>query len=69
MRDSVVRITATIPAKLLEQAQEITELGIVETVVAGLEALERTRRRSPMSALRGLFRLDRESAPTRRKSA
>ena len=58
MGDPVKKITANIPAKLLERAQEATGLGITETLVAGLEELERSRKRSALRLLRGKVRID-----------
>jgi hypothetical protein len=66
MGDAVKKITANIPAKLLEQAQEATGLGITETLVAGLEELERARKRSALRMLRGKVRFELDLAKTRR---
>ncbi len=66
MGEAVKKITANIPAKLLAKAQGTTGLGITETLVLGLEELERSHKRSALRALRGRveFRLD--LAKTRR---
>jgi hypothetical protein len=56
MSEAVKKITANIPAKLLQQAQQSTGLGITETLVAGLEELERSRKRSALRMLRGKVR-------------
>ena len=66
MGDPVKKITANIPAKLLERAQEATGLGITETLVAGLEELERSRKRSALRLLRGQVRIDLDLQKTRR---
>lgn len=66
MGDAVKKITANIPAKVLERAQEITGLGITETLVAGLEELERGRKRSALRMLRGKVRFELDLAKTRR---
>jgi hypothetical protein len=66
MGDAVKKITANIPAKLLERAQEATGLGITETLVAGLEELERSRRRSALRMLRGKVRFELDLEKTRR---
>ena len=66
MGDPVKKITANIPAKLLERAQEATGLGITETLVAGLEELERSRKRSALRLLRGKVRIDLDLQKTRR---
>jgi hypothetical protein len=66
MGDPVKKITANIPAKLLERAQEVTGLGITETLVAGLEELERRRRRSALRMMRGKVRFELDLEKTRR---
>ena len=66
MADPVKKITANIPAKLLERAQRTTGLGITETLVAGLEELERSRKRSALRMLRGKVRFDLDLDKTRR---
>jgi hypothetical protein len=66
MGDAVKKITANIPAKLLERAQESTGLGITETLVAGLEELERSRKRSALRMLRGKVRFELDLGKTRR---
>jgi len=66
MGDDVKKITANIPAKLLQRAQERTGLGITETLVAGLEELERSRKRSALRLLRGKVRFELDLDKTRR---
>ncbi len=66
MGEAVKKITANIPAKLLERAQEGTGLGITETLVAGLEELERSRKRSALRLLRGKVRFELKLDKTRR---
>jgi hypothetical protein len=66
MSEAVKKITANIPAKLLERAQEVTGLGITETLVAGLAELERSRKRSALRMLRGKVRIELDLQKTRR---
>jgi hypothetical protein len=66
MGDAVKKVTANIPAKLLERAQKATGLGITETLVAGLEELERSRKRSALRMLRGKVRFELDLPKTRR---
>jgi hypothetical protein len=66
MTEPVKKITANIPAKLLERAQAMTGLGITETLVAGLEELERGRKRSALRTLRGKVRFELDLEKTRR---
>ena len=64
--EPVKKVTANIPAKLLERAQATTGLGITETLVAGLEELERSRKRSALRMLRGKVRFELDLEKTRR---
>jgi hypothetical protein len=66
MGQTVKKITANIPVKILEQAQATTGLGITETLIAGLEELERSRKRTALRMLRGKVRLDINLDKTRR---
>lgn len=66
MAEPIKKITANLPAKLLERAQATTGLGITETLVAGLEELERSRKRSALRALRGKVRFELDVEKTRR---
>ena len=66
MGDAVKKVTANLPAKLLERAQSTTGLGITETLVAGLEELERNRKRSALRMLRGKIRFELDLDKTRR---
>jgi hypothetical protein len=66
MADGHKKITANIPALLLARAQELTGLGITETLVAGLEELERARKRSALRGLRGKVHFQLDLEKTRR---
>jgi hypothetical protein len=66
MAQPVKKITANLPAELLARAQRATGLGITETLVAGLEELERTRQRSALRGLRGRVRFELDLDATRR---
>ncbi len=66
MGEAVKKITANIPAKLLAKAQDTTGLGITETLIRGLEELERAHQRSALRALRGRVKFDLELEKTRR---
>jgi hypothetical protein len=65
MSRTVRKITANIPAELLERAQRATGLGITETLVAGLEELQRTQKRSALRALRGRVKIELDLEATR----
>ena len=66
MSEPVKKITANIPAKLLRKAQDTTGLGITDTLIAGLEELERSHRRSVLRGLRGRVEFDLDLESTRR---
>jgi hypothetical protein len=65
MGEATKKITANIPAELLERAQEATGLGITETLVAGLLELRRSRKRSALRGLRGKVRFQLDLKTTR----
>ncbi len=52
------RITANIPADLLEKAMEVTGQGITETLIEGLEQVRRRRFYEKAMALRGKINLN-----------
>jgi hypothetical protein len=54
---SVRRITANLPADLLDAAMEVTGRGITETLVEGLERVARRRAYEKVMALRGKVHL------------
>jgi hypothetical protein len=64
--EPVKKITANIPAKLLDSARAATGLGITETLIAGLQELERSQKRSALRKLRGRIRFDLDLEQTRR---
>lgn len=66
MAQPVKKITANLPAELLARAQQATGLGITETLVAGLEELERSRKRSALRGLRGRVKFQLNLDTTRR---
>ena len=66
MGEAVRKITANIPAKLLKKAQDTTGLGITGTLIAGLEELERSHRRSALRSLRGRVKFELDLEKSRR---
>ena len=66
MAEPVKKITANIPAALLDRAQQLTGLGITETLVAGLAELERSQKRSALRKLRGRVQFELDLQRTRR---
>jgi hypothetical protein len=55
------RITANLPAELLEEAQEISQQGITETIILGLQMVRRTRAYEKAAKLKGRLKIDLES--------
>jgi hypothetical protein len=66
MAESVKKVTVNLPAKLLQRARETTGLGITETIVAGLEEIERGHKRSALRGLRGRVRFELDLTETRK---
>lgn len=66
MADGTRKVTVNLPAKLLERARETTGLGITETIVVGLEEIERRHKRSALRALRGRVRFELDLEETRK---
>ena len=66
MSDVAKKITANLPASLLERAQQLTGQGITETLITALQELERSHKRSALRALRGRIRIDLDLERTRR---
>ena len=52
------RITANLPADLLNEAMSVTQKGITETLVEGLKQVRQRRAYALAKALRGKMRLD-----------
>ena len=52
------RITANLPAELLDEAMETTGKGITETLIDGLEQVRRRRAFERALSLKGKLRLD-----------
>ena len=52
------RITANLPAQLLDDACQTTGKGITDTLVYGLELVRRSRAASKAAALKGRLRID-----------
>jgi hypothetical protein len=55
---STRRVTANLPAELLDAAMEVTGRGITETLVEGLAQVQRRRFYERAQALRGKIKLD-----------
>lgn len=52
------RVTANLPAELLDAAQDVTGKGITETLIEGLEQVQRRRFYERALRLKGKVRLD-----------
>ena len=66
---NVRRVTANLPANLLDDALEVTGKGITETLVEGLERVRQARAYQKAMALRGKLKLvvDLEASRERRR--
>jgi hypothetical protein len=54
---AIRRVTANLPARLLEEACQVTGKGITETLVAGLESVRRSAAAGKAKALKGKLHL------------
>ena len=61
------RITANLPASLLDDAMKVTRKGITETIVEGLRLVRRARAYEKALALRGKMTLDIDIAESRER--
>ncbi|HXJ19946.1 MAG TPA: hypothetical protein VMT03_06890 [Polyangia bacterium] len=66
MASGVTKVTVNLPTETLAQARAITGKGITDTIIAGLEELEKRAHRSALRALRGKIRIDLDLTGTRR---
>ncbi len=66
MASVLQKVTVNVPAKLLERARATTGRGITETIVMGLEELERRRRLAELGRLRGKVRFELDLQDTRK---
>ena len=62
------RISANIPAELLDQARRATGKGITETLVDGLELVRRSAAAAKAERLKGRLRLDVDLGVSRERS-
>jgi hypothetical protein len=66
MANEARKITVTVPARILDDAQRATGRGVTATVVAGLLELQRKKKRSALRALRGRVRFELDLDESRR---
>jgi hypothetical protein len=66
MSEAVKKVTVNLPSEVLARARKITGSGITETIVAGLQELERARQRQALRALRGQVKFNLNLKETRR---
>ena len=65
---TVKRVTANLPADLLDAATAVTGAGITETLVAGLELVKRSRAAAKARELRGRVHLQIDLEVSRERS-
>ncbi len=66
MSGRVRKITVNVPVRVLENAVKVTGKGVTQTVIEGLEELDRRAKRSALRALRGKVRFELDLEETRR---
>lgn len=69
MANMTKRITANLPAALLDDAISASGKGITETLIAGLELVKRSRTFAKAQALRGTIHLDLDLDVERERTA
>ena len=57
MNQNIQRVTANLPKKLLQEAQKVSGLGITETIIQGLEIIQRRRSYDYAMGLKGKLNL------------
>jgi hypothetical protein len=67
-KPAIKRVTVNLPGDLLEEAEQVTGLGITETLVAGLKLLAQRRAYSKALALRGKLDLKLDLDVSRERS-
>ncbi|MEK7705819.1 MAG: hypothetical protein AAB426_12735 [Myxococcota bacterium] len=65
---AIKRITANLPAELLDVAQRVTGAGTTETLVRGLELVRRSGAATKAARLKGRLRLDIDVDASRERS-
>lgn len=66
MSNALKKITINVPEDLLENAREMTGLGITETVIEGLQEIEKREKRRALSRLKGKIAFDLDLKETRK---
>ena len=65
MAGRLKKITVNVPVDTLERAKQLTGKGVTETIVAGLEELERRSKRDALRSLKGKVRFELDLDETR----
>lgn len=68
MSASIKRVTVNLPAKLLDEAEQVSGRGITETIVLGLQLLARRRAYAKAMALKGKLHLSLDLDASRERS-
>ena len=66
--NAIRRITANLPAELLEQATQVTHSGITETLIQGLKLIKRTSAYEKAQSLKGNLNLEINLKESRERS-
>jgi len=68
MNENIQRITANLPKKLLQDAQKVSGMGITETLIQGLEIIQRRRAYDYAMKLKGKLNLKIDLEKSRERS-
>jgi hypothetical protein len=66
MGDTVKKITVNIPELLLNNAKKVTGMGITETIIEGLQEIEKREKRRALGKLKGRIAFDLDLEKTRK---
>lgn len=58
MGNAVKKITVNIPVLLLDNAKRMTGMGITETIIEGLQEIEKREKRRALGRLKGKIAMD-----------
>lgn len=64
-KKTIQKVTVNLPAEVLHEAQRITGRGITQTLIEGLEALQRREKLSALRDLKGRVRFTLDLEQTR----
>jgi hypothetical protein len=66
MGNAVRKITINVPIALLDSAKKVTGLGITETIIEGLQEIEKREKRRALGKLKGKIAIELNLEETRK---